>query len=84
MANSIRSDDSVLAVKSSAIGKGSLLGDSVLVKSSSSASSSQCFGGYYSWMEVEDDWFYNLILEYAPGGTLANLIQRRRGKFSET
>ena len=43
-----------------------------------------CFGGYYSSMEFEDNWVYNLILEYAPGGTLRNLMQRRGGKLPES
>ncbi|RVW83407.1 Mitogen-activated protein kinase kinase kinase 17 [Vitis vinifera] len=43
----------------------------------------ECFGSYSS-MEVDGSWVYNLILEYAPGGTLRSLMERRRGKLSES
>ncbi|KAJ9677491.1 hypothetical protein PVL29_022469 [Vitis rotundifolia] len=43
----------------------------------------ECFGGYSS-MEFDGSWVYNLILEYAPGGTLRSLMERRGGKLSES
>ena len=44
----------------------------------------QCYGGYYSTADDFDQyWVYNLILEYAPGGTLRNLMRRRGGGLPE-
>ena len=42
----------------------------------------QCFGGYSS-TEVDGSLVYNLILEYAPGGSLRSLMEMRRGKLLE-
>lgn len=43
----------------------------------------ECFGGFTS-VEVDGSTVYNLILEYAPGGNLWELMQRRGGKLMES
>ncbi|WJZ95539.1 hypothetical protein VitviT2T_014304 [Vitis vinifera] len=43
----------------------------------------QCFGGYSS-TEVDGSLVYNLILEYAPGGSLRSLTEMRRADIDNS
>ena len=74
----------LLAVKSSAFTRSSfvLREKDILLSLSDCPDVVQCFGGYAS-IEVDGYLVYNLLLEYAPGGSLKTLMKRRGGKLSE-
>ncbi|KAL6329842.1 hypothetical protein AAG906_037942 [Vitis piasezkii] len=61
---------------------GLLLAKDILLSLSDCPDVVQCFGGYAS-IEVDGYLVYNLLLEYAPGGSLKTLMMRRGGKLSE-
>ncbi|WJZ95540.1 hypothetical protein VitviT2T_014305 [Vitis vinifera] len=80
-----RNSSHLLAVKSSVSSRSSwflIREEEILLSLGACPDVVHCFGGYSS-KEVDGSLVYNLILEYALGGSLRSLMERCRSKLTK-